>query len=550
MTALSTRLRRVRTWAFSQHADDWLAVVGMFVIVLIIWLPFGLSIPPSYDGWLMTQAADQGIVIQPGESRFLTYVPGAIARVLSPNPFIGANVFLIGLFVGKVILVYLIVKRLTRNRAVAFAAASLIAVYPADTAIFYAAPNIHFAIFFYVLSVYLLLVYWDRPRWYLLLFMWFAQVMTTGTYEAVYPLLILTPLVVVWLEGRVTRRVITTAVLWYAAPVLVLVRLTLIVIQNQGAVAYQQHLFTTAPIHDLLGSLLRAYRVHFIDGWTRIPGSTYIPYGVIAGVIGGGICWRLLRKQPSVRLRTLILLLIGGLAAIGAGYVPFLLTSLRDSSARTYNYSSLGAGFVLAILFLAIAQRLKFTRFLFAALTAVLLAHGTVQLLNQHGMDDERGRAQVTRVLAVIAQAPAVQPGSLVLVIDETEGGGFSAPFGTLRPYFELALSTMYENYTLSASACYPKDEAPRGAFQENCHIETDRVVLTILNGSQEQSFPLDQVVVFRYHPDGSVSLDENLVPYVTDASGYDPKKRINFDAPLPPRAQAMLNYNGQGSQP
>jgi hypothetical protein len=94
-------------------------------------------------------------------------------------------------------------------------------VYPADNGMMTtSATHIQAAAFFYLASVYCLVAYWRTSRLLWLIGVDLSLGVSLGTYEAGYPLVFFTPLILVWLEKRISRQVLWVAGLWYLAPVL------------------------------------------------------------------------------------------------------------------------------------------------------------------------------------------------------------------------------------------------------------------------------------------------------------------------------------------
>ena len=427
--------------------DDWIVAIGLLLIVAILWLPFGIAVPFWADSWQCTSSLIRAGMLQPENARPLVAIPFVIGQSLSPNLFVGENLLLAGLLFAKSWLLYLILKRLLKHRAIAFGAASLLLIYPADEAIFNLGTiNIHFDVASYLLAVYLLLWLWQERRWVLLPFIGLALGLTTGIYEAAYPLIIFTPLLLLWQEKRFSRRLVTVSLLWYVVPLAVTARLVLITSRNQTAVSYQSGLFRGIVPQEVFSTFWNVYHIHFADGWQRYPSVTYPQPTLAAMVIAAVICWWLSRHSTPISLKTLGLVIAGGLVVIGLGYVVYFPTALRDAVDRTFFFSSVGAAIVTAALLWAVAQFLQGKRLIYAGMIAFFVGLGTIQLLNQHMIADEQGRAELPVLKAIITQVPLIQSNTLVLVIDESDDHQLGGIFVSISFYLQYALQLISQN--------------------------------------------------------------------------------------------------------
>ncbi len=527
-----------RLW--QRAGNDVIATAGLLAITLILWLPFGLAVPFWADAWGVMGLTDQGAVVQNTIRPFVN-VPYAIAQLLSPNLFADLNFVLVVLFFGKAFFLYLLLKRLGKSRALAFAAAALVLIIPADTAIFNDGTfSIHFALCAYVAAIYCLIAYWQDRRWYFLILMGVALALTTGIYETVYPLLLFTPVLLVWQEGRISRRVIQVASFWYMVPFIMVIRLIAMARQNPGEIAYQSNLFAGISLSDLTPTFLNVYRIHFVDGWLRTQGTAYPTYVIAAALIGGLLCWWLLHHQPKLDWRTLLLFVVGGLVVIALGYAPYFPTTLRPATARTFFYSSLGAAVTGAALFLILAQLLPAKSFIYAVLIGVLVGLGMIQLLDQHHLYEQLGQNEVQLLRQITTQVPLIQPNSAIMVIDNSADHKVKSAFVSASYYFENILRVIYHDSTLGGVICSSHDETPSGIFEEQCDLKADRVILTF-HGIVHLQQVYSRVVAFRLQPDGRLKLITSLAPDVADAQGYNPYLLIDQSAPFSQRMSAML---------
>ena len=222
------------------------SVVTLAVFALLLaalWIPFGFSKTGLLEEWSLFAVLDRGGrvvgLLQLGghETRPLVLLGWALGYWLTPNSFVGLNLVHALLVLAKGLLFYAVVYRLVpANPAFALVAALLFVVYPADTALFaFRVMNYHLTLSLYLLALWLLLVCRDRPRVLGLVGLWIALAVALGTIEVAFPLVFASPLLLIWLEGRLTRRVLWLAALWYLVPVALLIWMVSLLRGSAGA---------------------------------------------------------------------------------------------------------------------------------------------------------------------------------------------------------------------------------------------------------------------------------------------------------------------------
>ncbi len=528
-TLISDRVRSIPTGI--------IVAAALAVLVAILWLPFGLNVGFTGDDWILFQQVDEGDAMShTSATRLFTPVPFILAYNLNPGHFSAINLFLALLLVAKGYLCYAILRRLHAATPLAFAAAVLSILMPADTGIFYlGAMTIQFALVCYLLALYLLLVAWERGWMLALLGMGFVQLGCVGIYESVYPLIVFTPLVLLLVRRGTRRRLIRYALLWYAVPFLYALWYAFIVLSFPRALQYQGSLIESPTIAAIITSLFNIYGRHFVGGWLDSAGvspAEHLLLGALAGVIAFAVCVALLRRarldsEPRLTLK----LAVGGLAVIGLGVALYLPTSLRNETLRTFYFSSVGAAVALAAVLWWGARR----PLIFAALVGVFAGVGMLRLLDQHRSyydESERQQAALTELARAL---PSPEPGSGIVVVDETPDGALANLIHGPH-YLEYMLPTLYDDCSLEAELCLPgefgSDEAARCRFND-----TGLVIESWRTFQFDQ--PYDQLIFVRY--DGSCSVIDDLAPYVgRSIPAYQPEARYQPGG-IPPARIADL---------
>lgn len=527
-------------------SEDVIAIFAMFVIVILLWIPFGFNVGFFADDWALFREADNGNYINSSLPRPLTGVPFAIAYALDPISFRGPNILLAFILLGKAVLCYALVNQLFRNKEIAFATAMLFLVIPADTAIFNLGTlTIHFALVCYLLAVYFLILIYRKMHPVALLGMWLALATSLGIYETVFPLALVTPFVLLFIHRRISRRFLIYAGLWYAVLLVVLERLFLLYTQQAQNFGYQQSLYIGLPtIEEMIAALQAVYGRLFYTGWigydTTVDNSTFWLLGLTAGVISLVVV-RLLTKQTdsSTNLPKAAGILLG-LLIVGLGYGPYIVTELRLNTDRTYVFASLGAAISLALLIHIVMGRLPYGRYWRTLCLAIFVTLGTVCLINQHARYTQAAEAQEAILRSIVRQVPEMRLGSRIVVFDQTADHLAGATFFRLSPYLNVALQVIYDDLSLNGTFCYPGEQW--GTFQERCTLTLDE--LTITYGEiPVGSWRYEDIIAFQYVSLDDIRLLSDLAAFTTDVGAiplYNPTARIE-QGTLPVRALTML---------
>ncbi|MBL8154004.1 MAG: hypothetical protein JNM70_07460 [Anaerolineae bacterium] len=543
------------------------AVLALILIGVLLWLPFGWNTAFYADAWVYISDAQKGVILLSDSVRPLSTLPWAIVHALSPNSFVGLQIAIMGLLIGKGIALTGLLQTLTGNRWLAFAAGVLLLVYPADEAIFNAGiMSIHNATFFFLLALWMLAAQARRRRWYHWPLIWGALVISVGTYEVVYPLVLVAPLLLVFIQGGFKRELWKDAALWYAVPLVIGLRYAYLLITNPATsgLAYQSGIFDpNAGISDWLGSLARVYGVHLFagwrdsleitfayggwSGWRNLPGEflrqPFLTYGIAAFLIAVAAAWLQQASTNRSEGRRLLWLIAAGALWIGLAFLAYLPSALRDADARTFIYTSAGAALAFSALLAWIRLRWPRTRLLLTLILGFMVSIACLRLLDQH-QNYRRGPEGARPALrALVEQVPSIRPDSAVVVIDETPYRGLRDVFTGLNEYFLLALRVLYDDPTLIGVICYPDDPQSQAVFRGSCRMEADTAILQSLEPIYPRTY--DQLIVLRYTPERDFILVTDLgsiFPGADTAGLYDPTARIDPTAPMAEPARSMLS--------
>ncbi len=520
-------------------SPDWLIALALLIGVVALWLPFGWNVGFVGDDWFLFLNARFGSAWAT-LGRPLVPVPFVLGYALAPGQFVGFNLMLALLILARSGLCYAILRRLGVGRGLAFGAAALVLVFPADTGLFYlGALNVYFSWIAFLLAFYCLLLYWRRPRVTFLAVLWLAQVLCLGTYEAAYPLILVAPLALLP-ERRSRSRWRGTLIRWYLFPALNLIRLALVALLSPAALDYQSGLVTggVPSISSMIESVVGVYVRHFWGGW--VDGGISSPYlliGAALGVLVAAVAWWLARRDPPAPSRVERWLPLAGLAIVGLGVLIYVPTSLRDDTLRTYFGSSAGAALAIsALVWLLIRRALPF-----AVIIGLLAALGCGHLLEQHAVFVRATEAQQTVIVGLAAVAPSIAPGSTLIVMDESPGRDLSHIFPG-RWQFQMPFLLVYDDPTLTVALCYP-DDAPQNP-DAYCAFE-DQYIEARLTPAISWQRLYSTVIFLRYTGVGEFVVADTLAPY-GDSPDYNPDALIDRDSPPPALIRSLFTVQAQ----
>lgn len=550
----------------------WLVpIVALIAIVFIIWIPFGFKVTGLMEEWMVLHSMESGAPSERNEDYSLFITSGlqrmrplagaafVVGYSLAPDSFFGFNVLMMGLIAAKGVALYLILRKLTAGNTVyALLVALLFVVYPADGGLFtLRSISIHLSIFWLLLGIYLFLVYFETGRWWALVASWLALIGSIWIYEVAYPLIFLTPVLLVMLEGRLNRRVIRASLLLYVAPLAGLLYYAYTF--TQGA-SYQSWLLQRSGLNqqsvigEMLTSIGNAYNRHFAEGWLQAfqqitPAFVFLSLVmVVAAFIFG---WLLLRRQPAApgpkrRYWQLALL---GFAVVGIGYAPFLITPWRNLDWRVYSFSSVGGAIFVGSMAYLLVLYTRLRPAVFIAIMSVLIGIGTLRALNQHAYYAGLSADQQRLLRGVAAEVPAWKANAPLIVVDET--GRYYDNWTMGASYLlKYALRYLYEDYSLNAVLCsFDRSTGQMVALrelQELCVFTPEGITVREAD-AEVGNYPYDEIVMVRFSERGAELLHEIPASYVQTLPErmYNPDQFVDQSAPPPRRFNTLFSITG-----
>jgi len=552
-------------------------IIILTALAVVIWGTLGLRTTATNEDWIFYNAFSQGlspldfsVYAQP--SRPFLEVASWLGYALTPETFVGLNIVNIGCFFLQGIVVFTIIRRLRPGVPYfALAVAVLSLILPADTTL---ADNrfvsYHLCIVAFLLSVYFLLDYWQHRHLLSLIGMCVAQVVSLGIVEVAYPLIIVTPILLIWLQSqkRITRRVRRVSGAWYLAPGIMLfysLRLIFLSSTYQGymmkfskLIPLPQHLLEYATY------LIQAYWRIFIQSWLealrhidfqsgRLLMATLI---IILCAFGFWAMNRLTakteisdlasiekvqtNKSAPVMIENNSTWLVIGLLIIGLGFVIYAwLPTHRDQTQRVYLLSSLGGAIAIPVLIAWLGRALKrellITILGSALLIGIALQGDLVSVLRVRTVSEQ----EQGLLAQIVQQVPDPSRVKLFLIMEDSHQLLASEIFDIFHSFQHIdpALQYTYHNSNLKIWVCNLEqtiDEPPTPI----CVITGDGIIMT--SNVETAYYAVSDTVAFTYEGEDQLKL---LTTWpVSGVNTYNPVALINSDKPVSPRVYNVFS--------
>ncbi|MCY4466287.1 MAG: hypothetical protein OXE46_12200 [Chloroflexi bacterium] len=535
---------RLRKW------DELCALTGFFVIVLLLYLPFGFDGAGHWEVWA-NSATVQGLddVKHRGEevSRFFAIMPHILATLLDSNSFIGFNLVHFALHFGKLSLLYIILRQLGARPLYAFLTAVLFLAYPVNSELMsLRSLPLNHSVFWLLVGLCLLLDWLRSPRRQCLLGLLLALLYNAASHESGYALILALP-ALWWLSGQHSRRQkLRATALWYLSPAfkaayLLLLELTDRPLYAQGDLGGGENALGTA-----VDTLAWVYQQTFIDGWVEAIASLANNHWLLPTLLGllvvGAVAVYLARQDSPAQapsLRQISAGLLGGLLfIIPAVGVLMWFASYRDDTWRMFFYVPIGAAAAVFCLLLLITAKIKRQRardYALIALCLLLLLPALSRLFVQHSETIAAADRKARILYEIVSLVPAPHSDTQLLAMT-----AMSWQTMQQRGIWELAAGAMFD----SALWLVYDERAPDGATfclsESRCgRIATDDMLLV----ADDREAALQKTLLLHVDDDLHVSLLDDPAAYLgwDIVDTYDPSQLYDADAPLPHRARSML---------
>jgi hypothetical protein len=424
-------------------------------------------------------------------------------------------------------------------------------VFPYDDGLFYMrliCYQMH--VFFFLLATYLWVLYYEKPRRGVAITIGVIQAVNLTLNEVAFFAFALAPVVLIWLEGRLNRRVIRLSLWWYAVPFVM--GLFMLYSLASGDAEYQRNIATASAENSanevLWSDFIETYRYGFVTQWenglalleddTNAQRAVGVALGAFLAILWQGPP----APVPNAWKRYLGLVAFG-LVFIGFTYLPFMVSIYhRNLTDRVFLMPSVGATLVvMGVLMLALhlIRPARLRQVLFAAVSAGLIGVATVwaiarlEYIYNISWDEQQFLSQMAEAL------PDIDNEATIVLFGEREFlGRNDLLFGLWSGgreadglHFRDAIRWMYDDPDLIARTCF-----------FNCTHEP--YGLRVVNG--DVLFYENLIGLFF---DGENTFILEDLPSVYDDGLYDPWRWVDTSAVPPRRSQtafpeaARINY-------
>jgi hypothetical protein len=521
------------------------AVVGL---VVLFWAQFAWVGSTNFDGhdeWLIHDLAAKGVISYPHSNRpygALWSLPGYL---LSPHSFRGHYAVHTAYLMLSGLAVYAMGRRwMPGQPIVAFLAGAFTMLWaPRDLARLNTVQmTMHSGAMMGTLVAVLLLVEsWYRRRVSWLVLGGALAFVTVRSYEAVVPLLLCAPALLLMAAREGRGRMAAWILPWLAGAGAAVALVLWPILRPTQATAYQMG--TLGIDRDpwaVAARLLQRYADHLLPLVTTPPHELLVTAVPLVLLVYAAVCvWITRRLPPGEEEPSAAALwpLAIGLAAAGLGYLPYALSPAIGTPMRTQFLPACGIGLALAAALALLARVVPRPRRTAAVLllAAWPVAVGTARTVAMQKDWDRLSRFGPQRSLLaqLVARIPDVKPRTLVLLIDEWRA--FPADF-TFRHAVEYLYEGRARGYIPAAwHIFYPTTMDATGI-----HCEP----WPILRGPWKAPTSLhsyEEVVVVRFTDTGKLRIERQwpeTLPPLPEGAAYSPRSRILKDAsPLPQHA-------------
>ncbi len=546
--------------------------IGMFVLVLLLWLPFGLKTTGLIEEWGITTAMDRGqqlYFVTPtsdlavARARPLEMLPFALSYALDHDSFTYYNVFMILFFFGKMVLAYwLILEFLPGYKLLAFIMSILFVIYPADTGLFTLRTiHIHGAVLAYLIATYLLLLsrkLTTRRSWLALFGAAFFLLFSLWQYPSAIPIIVVTPILLLYFT-RPNRRFWITIGIWYGTMAVSLFYSSWAIRQVATSDSYDQNFlqqvtFSLTEFKSMLTAVFMAYQRQFSSWADATSKINYLlvfwPFVLVGVVITGAVGYWLLQQQAragfsqKLTLKNYLLLFISGIIIFGVGVSLYVVVpDLRFTDFRAYYVAAFGSALVATLILYLISGLFRSYRqsiFLGLSLLFVALALLSALQLQQHYVNLSLEQQAILQ--DIVEQAPQIKSDTFIVVTDPVTliNREYVFYFGA---ELRAALAHLYDNPMLAVQYC-PVGDKPT-LFGITCQFELDGLAIISKNLSAKDNtikISPDRLLVFSTQYDGNLKLlSSEEVEAMYKIHGYAPQTRI-IGSTLPPRFYTLFS--------
>lgn len=459
--------------------SDPLALLLIIFSISLIWMPFGLNIPPTYEEWIALESVREIGFWHTGfhftTERPLIFLPYALGYIVSPGKFFGINIIQLISMVVSSVGIYFFIKKVTNfGSGAALVSALLFAFWPADSGHFTLRTlNISFSISFFIIAANIWFVAEKQKLVYILVIA--SQSISLLVYDGgVLPMLFF-GVIIYFYQKKINAKNYLNIIIWYAVPICALMLLIYNVKFAGGG--YEASIVNKSMAHsgilNLIGessiTTIKAMFRLYIAGWYE-PNPIYHENYIflIISLIYATIILRLYEfvggnnkcdfEDSNKSVGAFVLL---GFAFSVVAYLTYLPTTWNDSTFRVFLFSNIGAALTTTGLLFLLLRRFGFVGVtLFKIIGISLIFVGFYRAIEQHGSYAHYGNLQYSIAKRIVKFAQAHASKKNILMISRpsdgfydnyascsvashciTNAANYISPVGFTRNYYTCELS-------------------------------------------------------------------------------------------------------------
>ena len=542
--------RGIRTKARS----DFVAIAGFFVFLLLLYLPFGFESIGHWEEWVVN-AYFEG---RPSKlsvelvSRFWEIVPHSLAYLINSDTFVGYHVLNLLMFLGKLALLYGILRHLRFSLLYAFLTTMLFMVYPVNSGLMSLRSfPMQFSMLALLVAVYLILDYVKNPSRLHILGIWLSLIFNITSNESAYAILLIVPLLWWLRERKFTWRNFNLTAIWYLFPMTKIAYILLLL--TSGQPFHNSRLFVdpnsggaqgSAIAENFVGDLLSTYQHTFVDAWAALfpilDQESWISWSTVMLALVALVAIYLARGADSNALPTspqAACMMISGLLFVTPAVGVLIWVELyRLDPWRMYFYVPIGASiavFALLSLLTLPIRRAAYRIHLIIVLFIVLMFPSLNRLLYQHESYISSANAKAQILIQMLRQAPAIDDSATVILLTDKSRSELK----------DVNIAEFQGNMLDSAIHVLYEKDRPQFAFLCYTSGRCSPSDIELYAYHFDEFTAYDNLVIFRVYDDLSVELLREFPKELglDDQGAYNVDGLVDTSAPLPPRAITML---------
>ncbi len=542
----------------TRKTPDMIAIIGFFIFILIIYMPFGFESIGHWEEWVIISyisGKSGDLIASEMVSRYWVIVPHTLAYLISSESFIGFHLVNFIMFFGKVVMIYAILRHLKFSHLFAFLTAILFMVYPVNTALMSLRSfPMQFSAVTLLIAIYFILDYRHRPSRLKLLAVWWGLSFNIFSNESAYVILLVLPLLWWLSERKLSWRNFNLTAIWYLYPAYKVALLLLL--STAGRAFYQSGLLsgsgdenqaTPSAFTVLRRTMQEVYQVTFIDGWqnavSSLNNNAHLIIVVLMVTIAISIAWWLSRQSDDDRkpIYRYIVVLISGIALIPPSVGVLMWIPLyRGDLWRMYFYVPMASALVIMGLLFIVTYPIKqksIRHAIILVFSIVLLFPATTRLLSQHDQFMTSADNKATILYDLVKIAPQVEPDTYILLTTDLDREALEdlGMFEFIRrDMFNGALYILYgDSRPAFAYFCLEANVCSNFPYEE-----------TLFTSSNPDDL-INNTLFFELSADLSVRLIDNpadIFELDIDLANYDADDLYTPSDTLPPQTITMLS--------